>query len=298
MGQTFGEQQDHKLKEGLVDKTSKTVLGIDIGGTKIKAGRVLGKDVVQSSLSKVNPDDSEETSLSKLCKTIDEVMMDTVEAIGIGVPAVVDPDSGVVYDVQNIPSWKKVPLKELVQKQFNVPVYLNNDANCFALGEKHFGKAKQYTNCVALSLGTGLGMGIIIDNKLYNGVLCGAGEVGMLPYKNGILEQYAGSFFFEEEYGESAKVLYQKALDNNETALSAFRHYGVHLGEALKAILYLFAPESIILGGSISNAYPFFKASLQEAIDSFAYQKQLENFKIETSDLVDSPILGAAALCL
>lgn len=281
-----------------MEKENRTVLGVDVGGTKIKAGRVLGTNVVQSSLSKVNRDDSEETSLSRLFKTIDEVMTDTVEAIGIGVPAVVDPDSGIVYDVQNIPSWKKVPLKELVQKQFNVPVHLNNDANCFALGEKHFGKAKQFSNCAALSLGTGLGMGILIDNKLYNGVLCGAGEVGMLPYKNGILEQYAGSFFFEEEYGESAKILYQKALDHDETALSAFKEYGVHLGEAIRAILYLFAPEAIILGGSISNAYPFFKASLQEALDSFAYQKQLENFKIETSDLVDSPILGAAALGL
>ncbi len=281
-----------------MEKENRTVLGVDVGGTKIKAGRVLGKNVAQSSLSKVNRDDSEETSLSKLFKTIDEVMTDAVEAIGIGVPAVVDPDSGVVYDVQNIPSWKKVPLKELVQKQFGVPVYINNDANCFALGEKHFGKAKQFSNCVALSLGTGLGMGILINDKLYNGVLCGAGEIGMLPYKNGILEQYTGSFFFEEEYGESAKVLYQKALDNDSEALSAFREYGVHLGEAIRAILYLFAPEAIILGGSIRNAYPFFKASLQEALDSFAYQKQMENFKIETSDLVDSPILGAAALCL
>jgi glucokinase len=281
-----------------VESGIKSVLGVDIGGTKIKAGRVLGKNVVQSSLSKVNRNDSEETSLSKLFKTIDEVMTDTVEAIGIGVPAVVDPDSGIVYDVQNIPSWKRVPLKELVQKQFNVPVHLNNDANCFALGEKFFGKAKNYSNSVALSLGTGLGMGILINEKLYNGVLCGAGEIGMLPYKNGILEQYTGSFFFEEEYGESAKVLYQKALDNDRKALSAFKKYGFHLGEAIKVILYLFAPESIILGGSISNAYPFFTTSIEEALGSFAYQKQLENFKIETSDLVDSPILGAAALCL
>ena len=104
--------------------------------------------------------------------------------------------------------------------------------------------------------------------------------------------------YFEETYGESAKVLYQKGIDNDTSALSAFKAYGVHLGIAIKAILYLYAPECIILGGSISNAYPFFKASLDDALNSFAYQKQLQNFKIETSDLVDSPILGAAALCL
>ena len=196
-----------------MDKKAKTVLGVDIGGTKIKTGRIFGEEVVQTSLSKVNQNDSQEDSLSRLLMTIDEVMTADVEAIGIGVPAVVDPDSGMVYDVQNIPAWKKVPLKELVQKQFNVPVHLNNDANCFALGEKYFGKAKPYKNCIALSLGTGLGMGILIDNKLYNGVLCGAGEIGMLPYKDGILEHYAGSFFFEETYRESARALYQKAID-------------------------------------------------------------------------------------
>lgn len=281
-----------------MQKKVKTVVGVDVGGTKIKAGRILGAEVMQSSLSKVDKNASQDNSLSTLFNTIEEVMTDEVEAIGIGVPAVVDPDSGIVYDVQNIPSWRKVPLKDLAQKEFNVPVYLNNDANCFALGEKFFGKAKSYDNCVALSLGTGLGMGILIDSKLYNGVLCGAGEVGMLPYKNGILEEYAGSFFFENEYGESAKELYNKALQGNITALSAFSQYGAHLGEAIRAILYLFAPESIILGGSISNAYAFFKDALQEVLDSFAYQKQLKKFKLETSDLVDSPILGAAALCL
>ena len=281
-----------------MEKQEKMVVGVDVGGTKIKAGRILGGEVIQSSFSKVDKNVSQDNSLSTLFSTIEEVMTDEVEAIGIGVPAVVDPDSGIVYDVQNIPSWRKVPLKDLAQKNFNVPVYLNNDANCFALGEKFFGKAKSYDNCVALSLGTGLGMGILIDGKLYNGVLCGAGEVGMLPYKNGILEEYAGSFFFENEYGESAKELYNKALQGNTTALSAFSQYGVHLGEAIRAILYLFAPESIILGGSISNAYAFFKDALQEVLDSFAYQKQLKKFKLETSDLVDSPILGAAALCL
>ncbi|MDF0718114.1 ROK family protein [Muricauda sp. 334s03] len=279
-------------------KQAQTILGIDVGGTKIKAGRVEGNQVVQTAMVGVNREDSQKKTLSNLFSIMDEVFNDSVAGIGIGVPAIVDSESGIVYDVQNIPDWKEVRLKELVQQKYKVPVFINNDANCFALGEKFFGKAKSYDNCVALSLGTGLGMGILIDSKLYNGVLCGAGEVGMLPYKNGIMEQYAGSFFFEHEYGESAKELFHKAVQDDTVALSAFRQYGAHLGEAIKAILYLFAPESIILGGSISNAYPFFKASLQETLGSFAYQKQLENFKIETSDLVDSPILGAAALCL
>ncbi|WP_418499342.1 ROK family protein [Flagellimonas sp.] len=276
----------------------KEFIGVDIGGSNMKAGKVVNGSVVQSHLVEVDRNDTEEATLDKLFESINKVMTDSVEAIGIGVPAVVDPESGIVYDVQNIPAWTKVALKDLVYQKYKVPVFINNDANCFALGEKYFGKAQAYTNCVALSLGTGLGMGILIDNKLYNGVLCGAGEIGMLPYKNGIMEHYTGSFFFEETYGESAKALFNKALEDDSVALEAFNEYGKHLGEAIKAILYLFAPEMIVLGGSISNAYPFFKDAVMDSLGSFAYQKQLEHFKIETSDLVDSPILGAAALCL
>lgn len=275
-----------------------TVLGVDIGGTKIKVGRVEGNKVVATAIAKVKRATDQEAILSMLYALIAEVFNESTVSIGIGVPAVVDPITGVVYDVQNIPAWKKIPLKTLVSKKFNVPVHINNDANCFALGEHFFGKGINYNNYVGLSLGTGLGMGILIDGKLYNGVLCGAGEVGMLPYKNGIMEQYAGSFFFEDKFGKSAKELFQLAEDGDATALSAFRQFGGHLGEAIKTILYLFAPEAIILGGSISQAYDFFEESVREALDSFAYQKQLENFKLETSDLVDSPILGAASLCL
>ena len=276
----------------------KEFIGVDIGGTNMKAGKVVNGSVLQSHLVEVDRNDTEEATLDKLFEIINKVMTDSVEAIGIGVPAVVDPESGIVYDVQNIPAWTKVAVKDLVYQKYKVPVFINNYANCFALGEKYFGKAQAYTNCVALSLGTGLGMGILIDNKLYNGVLCGAGEIGMLPYKNGIMEHYTGSFFFEETYGESAKALFNKALEEDTVALGAFNEYGKHLGEAIKAILYLFAPEMIVLGGSISNAYPFFKDAVMHSLGSFAYQKQLEHFKIETSDLVDSPILGAAALCL
>ncbi len=274
------------------------VIGVDIGGTNIKTGRIFGNEILQSYLVEVERDNSEKAIMAKLFQSIDEIMIDSVEAIGIGVPAVVNPETGVVYDVQNIPAWKNVPLKDIVEQNYQVPVYINNDANCFALGEKHFGKAKDYANCVALSLGTGLGMGIIIDHKLYNGILCGAGEVGMLPYKDSIMEHYAGSFFFDEKYGQSAKSLFKKALENDSIALKAFNEYGFHLGQAIKSILYLYAPEAIILGGSISKAYPFYKEAIQNSLDSFAYQKQLEHLKIEKSDLADSPILGAAALCL
>ena len=119
------------------------VLGIDIGGTHLKVGRVENGIIVKQKSNKVNINATKEETLLSLFEAIDSILNSDVTAIGIGVPAVVDPLTGVVYDVQNIPSWKEVALKDIVEKRYNLPVFLNNDANCFALGEKIFGKRKK-----------------------------------------------------------------------------------------------------------------------------------------------------------
>lgn len=273
------------------------VLGVDIGGTAMKIGNVNGDDILNMSYVSVNKELTAEETLADLFECLDDRVTAQISAIGVGVPAVVDQIKGIVYDVQNIPSWKEIPLKGLLEKRYKKPVFINNDANCFALGEKYFGKAKGFENFVGLSIGTGLGMGIIIDGKLYNGVLSGAGELGMVTYKEGILENYTSSFFFLKYYKLSGKELYEMAGEGNERALRAFREFGGHLGEAVKNILYMYAPEAIILGGSISKAYPLFRESMEHALKSFAYPKQLENLKIASSDLRESAVLGAAALC-
>lgn len=274
------------------------VLGIDIGGTYLKIGRVENGIIAKQTFNSVDNKATEEETLSSLFEAIDRVINSDVTAIGIGVPAVVDPVTGIVYDVQNIPSWKEVALREIVEQRYNIPVYLNNDANCFALGEKIFGKGKNYENFIGLSIGTGIGMGIIINNGLYNGVLCGAGEVGMLPYKDGIMEEYSSSFFFSKNYHQSAEELSLSAAKGNKDALQAYAEFGLHLGECIKSILYMYAPEAIILGGSISKSFPLFKESLELSLKSFAYQKQIENLKIETSNYEGIAILGAASLCM
>ena len=273
------------------------VLGIDIGGTYLKIGRVENGNIVKQTSKSVDSKATEEETLFSLFEAIDSIINSDVSAIGIGVPAVVDPITGVVYDVQNIPSWKEVDLKNIMEKRYNLPVYLNNDANCFALGEKIFGKGKDYENFIGLSIGTGIGMGIIINNSLYNGVLCGAGEVGMLPYKDGIMEDYSSSFFFLKNYHQTAEELSFSAAKGNEIALKAYAEFGFHLGECIKSILYMYAPEAIILGGSISKSFTLFKESLELSLKSFAYQKQIEDLKIMTSNKEGIAILGAASLC-
>lgn len=273
------------------------VIGVDIGGTNINVGLVKKGVVVTSTKSPVDKNESEKQTLERLFTCIEEVKSKGTTAIGIGVPGVVDTHNGTIYDLQNIPSWKKVPLAAILQTRYNLPVFVNNDANCFIMGEKLFGKAKNYTNCVGLSIGTGLGMGILIEGAIYNGVLSGAGEIGMVSYKEGILEDYTSSFFFKTYYNSTAKILNDKAKEDDPVALGAFAAFGEHLGAAINNILYLFAPEAIILGGSISSAFPFFEKSMYEKINLFAYPKQIENLKIERSTLIASPILGAASLC-
>ena len=273
------------------------VIGVDIGGTNINAGMVKDGLVLSQLDMPLCKEDSELQTLDRLFGCIDGLISNNTKAIGVGVPAIVDKSRGIVYDVQNIPAWKEVHLTHILEKRYNIPTYLNNDANCFAMGEKLYGKGKGHQNFIGLSIGTGLGMGIIINNEIYNGVLSGAGEIGMIDYMDGILEQYTSSSFFTKNYGLSAKDANDQAKQGDVVALAIFSEFGTHLGHAINTILYFFAPEAIILGGSISKAYPFFKESMKQKISLFAYQEQLKNLKIETSDIVESAILGAASLC-
>jgi glucokinase len=272
-------------------------IGIDLGGTSFNLGRVVNASVMDKTSNAVDISIGGSELLTVLQRSIDSIFTSEVKGIGIGVPGIVDPVSGVIYDIQNIPAWQEVPLQQILEEKYQVPVSLNNDANCFALGEKKFGKGKKYKDFVGLSIGTGLGMGVIINDQLYSGVMSGAGEIGMLPYKDSIIEQYAGSFYFMNHYKKSAKKVHEMAQRNHPQALADFKDFGRHLGEAIKIILFMYAPEAIILGGSISKAFAFFKEGMETTIGSFAYPKQIENLVIEVSSKPDLPILGAAALC-
>jgi len=278
--------------------TNAEYIGVDLGGTSFNVGLVHSGMLLEETSRKIVSNASSDTILSVLTDAIEEVKTKDVKGIGVGVPGIVDTQNGMIYDIQNIPAWQEVPLQQILQDKFKVPVVLNNDANCFALGEKRFGKGKEFTDFVGLSIGTGLGMGVIINNTLYPGVLCGAGEIGMLPYKDGIVEEYAGSFFFIREYGTSAKELHKEALNGDRKAIKAFEEFGAHLGEAIKMILFMYAPQAIIMGGSIAKAFRFFESSMQDAVQQFPYSKQIEQLKILTSSHPNLPILGASALCI
>lgn len=272
------------------------VIGIDLGGTKISAGIVTENQIEKIASVKINEARSVEEVLQHLFNITDQLINGSVRSIGIGVPGLVDPERGLVYDVMNIPSWKEVALYKLMQERYNLPVYINNDANCFALGEFYFGKGKGFNSVIGLTIGTGLGAGLILNKKLFAGKNFGAGEFGMIDYLDHVYEYYASGQYFQNVYNLDGEIVFKNAQDGNEEALKMYEELGMHLGNAIKTIIYALNVELIILGGSVRFAYPYFSKTMWEQIQTCAFKKSAEELKIEVSELKNSGILGAAAL--
>ena len=272
------------------------VIGIDLGGTQVRAGIVTEKTVTNLVSGLIPSTETVERVLEVLYQHVDALVSKSTKAIGIGVPSVVDTEKGIVYDVRNIPSWKEVALKDLMEERYHLPVFVNNDANCFALAEKHFGQGQQAQSMIGLTIGTGLGSGIIINEKLFGGVNCGAGEFGEIDYLDHNYEYYASGQFFSNCYNKSGKDVFKKAQAHDKQALAIFEEFGPHLGNVLKMILYSYDPEMIILGGSIRDAYSLFEKTMWQRIHTFSYPKSLEHFQLGVSKLEASGVLGAASL--
>jgi glucokinase len=281
--------------EGVMDKA---IVGVDLGGTKVSAGRVQGGRLVQRAAAPIDSRASQETILGEIIRSIERLFTSDVAGIGVGVPSVVDVEKGIVYDVQNIPSWKEVPLRQTLEDRFKRPVYVNNDANCFAAGEKYFGKGRPYRNLAGVTVGTGLGTGLVIEGRLYSGANCGAGEFGMIPYEDSVLERYASGQYFERRYGVRGDEIFARAQKGDLEALEIFRRFGGHLGDALMMIMLAVDPEAIILGGSVSKASAFFGDAMRRSLKSFPYHKSAERIVIEISEEPEIAVLGAAALYL
>jgi glucokinase len=275
---------------------SDKVIGVDLGATNIRGAVVEANDHLDITAQRINNKGSEEEVLNEVFMVTDALMNKNIAAIGIGVPSVVDVDEGIVYDVVYIPSWKEVHLKKLMQARYNIPVFVNNDANCFALGEYYFGKGKGHNSMIGLAIGTGVGAGIIINKKLYAGRNCGAGEFGTVNYLDKIYEYYCSGSFFENVYGLDGQFVFEKAKQGDAQALKLYDELGMHLGNCIKMIIYTYDPELVILGGSVRHAYEYFEEAMWKQIMTCVFTKSAERLTIEISSLQNSGILGAAAL--
>lgn len=274
----------------------KAILGLDIGGTGIKGGVLINGHLEDIRSIETPAAKSQEFILETIADFIETYAHHEVTGIGIGIPGLVDVQKGIILGLTNIPAFQHVELKKFLTERFSVPVFVNNDANCFALGVYKYGIGKNYKNLVGITLGTGVGSGIVINGQLYSGVNSAAGEWCNVAYLDHNYEHYCSGKFFHAYYFNRPKSLAKLALNGDSKALKAFDEYGHHLGELIKNILYALAPEAIVLGGSIRKTYPLFKNSLHRSLSSFAYPTVLQNVKILLSELDETAIHGAVAL--
>jgi len=274
------------------------IIGIDIGGTKISAGLITDGILVKTITQKTLSNGSSKEITKQLIDSISQLFVNQVAGIGIGVSSPVVIKTGMPFNNVNIPGINGIKLKSVLEKKFGVPVHVNNDANCFAIGEKFFGKGKKHENLIGLVIGTGLGSGIVINSKLYNGNNCAAGEFGEIAYLDKNIEYYCSSHFFQNRGQASGEILSVRATQGDREAIKIFKEYGFHLGKAIAVIVYALDPEMIILGGSISKSFSLFKNDLLQSLKEAIPEQNFKSLKIDVSSKKDIAILGAGALCL
>lgn len=273
------------------------VLGIDIGGTSIVGGKIENGRIVGQSKAGTRASEGGDVSLGVLKSVVAELVDGQTRAIGVGVPSVVDRKTGIAYNVQNIAGWDEVDIRGILEREFGLPVFVDNDANCFAFGEKIFGKGREFSNFVGVTLGTGVGSGIISAGRLLPDANCGSGEFGEVRIGGVKFDDWCGSHFFPDETGMSGAELSVLARKGDAKALKAFEEYGRRLSELIKLIVLVLDPEAVIFGGSIAKSFDFFGDAIRANLADFPYPKSIEKLQILASDSNDSGVLGAASLC-
>lgn len=248
-------------------------IGVDLGGTNIAAGMVNddGKIIAQKSLP-ANSQRGPQAVLAdivQLCKNLMDETATSARHVGIGCPGTVNSKEGVILTAPNI-GFHDIPISQEVSKLLNIPVYIDNDANCAALGEAKFGAAKGYETSVTITLGTGVGGGIIIDGKIYTGPFFGAGEVGHQIIraggamcgcgKPGCWEAYASATALIRDASGlaiegdiTAKKVFDMADGGDVSAKNIIDAYIENLCIGLSNIVNLLQPEIIVIGGGISG---------------------------------------------
>ncbi|MFY0654867.1 MAG: ROK family protein [Cyclobacteriaceae bacterium] len=276
--------------------SGKTIIGIDLGGTKMATAKVKSGKISRLNAISIPINVDKKQMLDLIRQEVSDLFDSQVKGIGVGVPSIVDVNKGIVYDVQNIPSWDKVPLKDILEKEFKVYVKIDNDANCFALGEMLYGQARSYKHVAGVTIGTGLGIGVINNGEIVHGANCGAGELGLIPYLDHTLEYYSSGQYFVNEFKMKGEEVYDLAKKNNHQALMFLKYFANHLGNALLSIIYAYDPEVIVIGGSVAKSKEFWRDDALSKIDSVPYQNTKSKVKIVFSELENAGILGAAGL--
>ncbi|MCK5067685.1 MAG: ROK family protein [Bacteroidales bacterium] len=277
---------------------SKLYIGVDIGGTSIVAARFSESEMLEKAEVPTGAERPAEEIMESLYEVIGKVMSDEVVGIGIGMPGFMNVESGEILQINNISSFNGFAIKPRVEEHFKLPTFQNNDANCFALGETYFGAGKKYNNLVGVTLGTGLGGGIILNRKIHTGLMGGAGELGCVPFHGGISEDICSAALFKNKYKTTGTELYKKAKAGDQEALAVFDELAHNIGELLRIVMYVLAPEAFVIGGSVANSWDLLEKSLREEVDKFLVPMISSKVELVPAQLDNAGLYGAAALCI
>ena len=300
----------------------KYVIGVDVGGTNIKLGLVHPRGyVIARSHFPTKPLGSLKTKLiAVLAAEIKQIITSQglkakdVAGIGIGLPGLIDYTQGIVRFLPNISGWKNVPLKTILQKKLNLSVFVDNDVKLITLAEWKLGAGRGVNNLVCLTLGTGVGSGLILNNRLYRGAANAAGELGHMPLNEhgpacncgglGCFETYVGNqrlFALASHMMHKPHMTTQKmfALANQRhpQALRFWHEAATRIGNGLIGIVNLLNPELIIIGGGVSNNEKFLFPTIKAVIKKRAMSLQASLVRIQRAQLGDDAgIIGAQVL--
>ncbi len=233
----------------------KNFIGIDIGGTKCAV--VLGNENGEI-LEKIKFDTmTKDETIAEIIDSIKKLINKDVKGIGISCGGPLDSKKGLILSPPNLPGWDCVPIVEIVKSEFGIPTFIQNDANACAVAEWKFGSGKGCENVIFLTFGTGMGAGLILNNKLYVGRNDNAGEIGHIRLfddghigygKKGSFEGYcSGGGIAQYGYGSAYEVAVKAKAGDNK-AIEIYKEVGRNLGKGLSILMDILNPEVIILG--------------------------------------------------
>jgi glucokinase len=301
-------------------------IAVDIGGTHMRAASYRDETLEPVNYSRIATYSPGTTPLKRLNELISSSWPkdDTVTGIGVVVPGPINSREGVLLAAPNIPEWKNLPLRKELNNRFNVPIAVGNDANLAALGEWKYGAGQNHHYLIYLTISTGIGSGIIIDDRMLEGASgLGAelGHVTVLPDgpicgcgQHGHLEAVASgtglSHWVQEKIEEgiptclparrklTAKEISSAAQEGDKLSIEAFKRAGTFIGRALADYLHIFNPTIVIFGGGVSRSGPIlFDPIYSELKQRVMSNQYLENLKLTNAALGDNAgLLGALAL--
>jgi glucokinase len=286
------------------------VIGVDVGGTKILAGLVARDGTVRAHREYPTPVESEDALLDGLEAAVRQFVDETVVAVGFGIPSQIDQRTGIALGSVNIP-LQGVPFRDKLATRLGLPVGIDNDANAAAIAEWAVGAGRGTTDLVMLTLGTGVGGGLILGGRPYRGWFGAGAEIGhMVIVHDGVpcacggrghLESYVSGKAADElaaaTFGPAADAhrLVRLAREGDHQAVEILQGIGEHLGSGIASLVNIFNPELIVIGGGFAAAGDFLFGPAQVVADSETLPSVRRSYRIVRAELgTMAGLIGAA----